>query len=215
VHPDPTLIETAAGLIRKGGVVVYPTSSLYGLGADAFHPKAVNRIFDIKGRSRQKPILLLIGHRKEAETLVRDIPPLGALLMEHFWPGSLTLVFSAGKHLNPDLTAETGKIGIRLCSHPVALALVRAVGRPITGTSANLSEKEGCFSIACLDKQIGNQADLILDAGKLKGGSGSTVVDVSSGYPVILREGEIPSSTIRTVIENSAIVLTERPDSII
>ena len=199
VLPETGVIQEAAGIIRKGGVVVFPTSSLYGLAADAFNPDAIEKLFEIKGRSHQKAILVLISEIGELSRLVKAIPPEAYRLMEHFWPGGLTLVLEAKPELPSALTAGTGKIGVRLCRHPVAAALAKAVGSPITGTSANLSGTGGCDRISLLDKRIAEKADLILDAGVLKGGTGSSIVDMTRGFPQILREGTVPGKDIFAV----------------
>jgi len=194
--PQPDMIEDAAQIIRTGGVICFPTTSLYGLGADAFNAHAVERIFDIKGRSHQKPILILIQNRQELEKLVRRIPPMAEYIMQKFWPGKITLVFEAGDELPSNLTADTGKIGVRLALHRVAAALIQAVGSPITATSANVSGTPGCSKIADLDAQIADNVDLVLDAGELAGGKGSTVLDVTGEFPEILREGTVSASDI-------------------
>jgi len=119
--------------------------------------------------------------------------------MDQFWPGRVTLVFEAAGTLPHQLTAGTAKIGIRLPGHPVAAALVKSLGRPLTGTSANLSGRPGCRCIDDLDPQLIKQLDIVLDAGPLKGGTGSTVVDVTQDMPKILREGEISGKEILTL----------------
>ena len=203
VHPEqpsPADISTAADIIKKGGVIAFPTRCLYGLGADAFNPAAVDRLFEIKQRPVQKPILVLIGNAVQLEGLVKTIPRTAARLMEHFWPGRVTLVFQARKAVPVNLTAGTGKIGIRMPGSAVASALVGSVQRPITGTSANPSGSPGCYRIADLEPEIAGQLDLILDAGTLRGGKGSTVVDVTGDIPRILREGEVPTEEILALV---------------
>jgi len=195
-NPQPEFILQAAEIVKSGGVVVFPTRCLYGLGADAFHRQAVNRVFAIKQRSEQNPILVLIDHPGKLVQLAKRIPDAAIRLMERFWPGRITIVLEARDTLPDNLTAHTGKIGVRMPGHAVALALVKAVQGPITGTSANLSGRPGCHRIDDLDAQIVGQPDLILDAGRLKGGIGSTVVDVSESKPRILREGEVSSKEI-------------------
>jgi L-threonylcarbamoyladenylate synthase len=123
--------------------------------------------------------------------------------MEALWPGSLTLVFQAADVLPSNLTGNTGKIGIRLASHAVAHNLVSAVGKPITGTSANISGQGGCITVAGLDQHIRDQVDLVIDAGKLPGGEGSTVVDVTVNPPKIIREGAIRAAKIHAVLEGA------------
>lgn len=193
-------VNKAAAVVRSGGVIAFPTRCLYGLGADAFNAEAVARIFRIKQRSRRNPILILIDQTSRLEQLVSQISPAAGRLMEHFWPGRMTLVFKAREAVPPYLTAGSGKIGIRLPGHPVAAALVQALQTPLTGTSANLSGSPGCRRIEDLEFQIANRLDLILDAGALKGGRGSTVVDVTVDPPKILREGEVSAAEILTFV---------------
>lgn len=201
VNPRPDIIDEAARIIKDGGVVVFPTRSLYGLGADALNVKAVIRVFRIKRRPGSKPILVLIKNKNEMDRLVENIPRMASVIMENFWSGRVSIVFKAKKGLSADLTAGTGKIGIRLPGHNVASALVNAAEGPITGTSANLSGSAGCFQIDNLDTRIADRVDLILDAGPLRGGTGSTIVDATGDTPLILREGEISKEDIEKVIK--------------
>jgi L-threonylcarbamoyladenylate synthase len=177
-------------------VVCFPTRCLYGLAADAFDADAVERVFQIKKRPADLPLLVLISRMAQMEALAARIPDTAWRLMERFWPGRLTLVLPALPQLPERLTAGTGKIGIRLAAHPVARALTEMLDRPITGTSANPSGGTGCRDIAQLDPAIARQVDLILDAGPLKGGVGSTVVDVCGASPAVIREGEVPKYEI-------------------
>jgi len=197
-HPQPELIKAAADVIQRGGLVAFPTRCLYGLGADALNFKAVNRIFAVKQRSEQNPILVLIDDLSQLGQLVKRIPAVAGDLIDHFWPGKITLVFEAGDTLPDNLTGGSGKIGIRMPGHAVARDLVKAVQGPVTATSANLSGKPGCYRIDDLEPQVARGLDLILDAGTLKGGAGSTVVDVSADTVTILREGEISAQALFT-----------------
>ncbi|MCP3954307.1 MAG: threonylcarbamoyl-AMP synthase [Desulfobacterales bacterium] len=200
VQPARNPLLQAARAISSGGLVVFPTRGLYGLGVDAFNVEAVHKVFRTKGRSPDNPVLILIRHRDDLGDLVTAVPDSAARLMENIWPGSLTLVLTASRAVPTALTAGSGKIGIRLPAHPVARSLVEAVGRPITGTSANVSGRPGCSTIENLDAQVAGAADLILDAGRLAGGAGSTVVDVTRGKPVILRSGAVSDDTIRKAL---------------
>jgi L-threonylcarbamoyladenylate synthase len=200
--PEPEAIARAHEVIRRGGVVCFPTRCLYGLGADALDTAAVERVFEIKQRPSDMPLLVLIGRSAQLAELAERVPPMAQLLMDRFWPGRLTLVMEARSIVPARLTAGTGKIGIRLAAHPVARALVEALARPITGTSANLSGAGGCRQIAELDSQIARQVDLILDGAPLKGGVGSTVVDVTGENPVVIREGEISKPEILAAIKS-------------
>jgi L-threonylcarbamoyladenylate synthase len=195
-EPQPEMIREAADAIQRGGVVVFPTRCLYGLGADAMNSEAVDRVFDLKQRPAHNPILVLIDRRSELVQLVKSVPTVAKDLMDYFWPGRITLVFEAAGRLPVNLTAGTGKIGIRMPGHGVARSLAKAVKSPITGTSANLSGQPGCSHIKNLEPQVAHGLDLILDAGRLKGGVGSTVVDVSAGDLKILREGEVKAQKL-------------------
>lgn len=190
------LINEAAIVIINGGVVSFPTRHLYGLGADAFNTDAVNRVFEIKRRPEDKPLLVLIDKRYDLTRLVRNIPDAATRIMERFWPGAVTIVFKAGDTLPANLTAGTDRIGVRMPEHPVALALTKAVQGPITATSANITSYSGCSRVSDMDPLITDKLDLIIDAGALKGGAGSTVVDVTEGSPKILRQGAVSKKDI-------------------
>ena len=200
VKPDPDTIHAVAEVIRNGGVVAFPTSTLYGLGADANDSRAVESIFDIKGRQSHHPLLVLIKDKKMLPEFVREIPPKAVLLMEAFWPGGITMVLHAGKQVSNRLTGNTGKIGVRVPKHPVAAAIMAQLEGPMTGTSANLSGRGGCSDISCLEEQVSARLDGVVDAGPLKGGRGSTVIDLTIDPPQILREGTISEHQILSVL---------------
>ena len=199
-NPKTEAIRQAADIIKNGGVVIFPTRYLYGLGADAQNPEAVERVYQIKRRPLTKPLLILVKALASLDRLVQYIPETARQLTDRFWPGDITLVFEAKDTLPPNLTAGSGKIGVRLPQHPVAVALTNAVPNPITATSANPAGLGGCARTADLDSSITDNVDLILDAGTLKGGRGSTIVDVTLDPPVILREGALPASDIWEVL---------------
>lgn len=199
-NPDPGVILNAAEIIRGGGVVVFPTRSIYGMAANAFDNAAVDRIFRIKKRPSRKPLLLLIKNRDDLLQLVRHVPPPAQKLMDRFWPGRLTIIMDAVESLPKRLTAGTGRIGIRLTAHPVAKSLIAAVGSPITGTSANLSGKPGCSQVSRLHSAVARKVDMILDAGVLEEGVGSTVVEVTNEEVLMLREGSISSEELREAL---------------
>jgi L-threonylcarbamoyladenylate synthase len=194
--PDPALIQAAADTIKGGGVVVCPTSGLYGLAADPFRAEAVKRIFKIKGRPAHMPLLVLIDDREILPCLTTGIPTVAEKMAERFWPGGLTLIVPAHPALPPPLTGGGATVGIRQPAHPVARALARAAGGAITGTSANLSGQPGCSSIDELAPAVSAAVDLILDAGRLAGGPGSTVVDCTRTPPQVLREGAVSASAL-------------------
>jgi len=191
-RPADSMIAEASSILKAGGIVAYPTETFYGLGADGQNEEAIKRIFLIKGRNFKNPISVIIGDANDVRGLVEEIPEFALYLMERFWPGALTIIFKASPDVSHLLTAGTGKIGIRLSSHPVAAALAIKLGHPITATSANLSGRPECTRAGDVIQDIGDQIDAVIDAGQTPGGSGSTVIDVTSEPPAILREGVIP-----------------------
>ena len=195
-EPEPEIIAEAAERVKQGRVVVFPTRCLYGLGADAMNPAAVERVIKIKQRPRDNPVLVLIDSKNQLEMLVGKIPAAAGAIMKAFWPGRVTLVFDARDTLPDLLTARTGKIGVRLPGHPVAAAMLRQINGPVTGTSANLSGRPGCKRVPGMGRQIVDQVDLVLDAGTLQGGIGSSVVDITVEPPRILREGQVTAGQI-------------------
>ena len=202
--PETEIVSEAVRVIQKGGVVVFPTRSLYGLAADAWNVQAVRRIFEIKRRPPKKPLLVLIKNREDALLFAEDIPAAAMCLMDHFWPGKITIVLGAKPSIQKALTGGTGRIGIRMPGHPVAAALVNALGGPITGTSANISGNSGCSAISELDPGVAEDADLVLDAGPLTPGNGSTVVDAAFEGVRLLREGALSRVAIQSVLKKSA-----------
>jgi L-threonylcarbamoyladenylate synthase len=183
------VIQKAAQVIHEGGVVAVPTESFYGLAVHALDEKAIGCLFAVKRRREDNPVLILIPSKEGLSSYVTEASENTRKLMERFWPGGLTMVFFAGPILPRSLTAGTGKIGVRLSSHPVPTELARAVGAPITGTSANRSGRPSCSTAEEVMEALGEDIDLILDGGKTAGGKGSTVLDVTTDPPVVLREG--------------------------
>ena len=195
-HPDASLIDEAARIIKTGGIIIFPTRTLYGIGVDALNTKAVDRVFSIKQRLATKPISILVDSISAVRSLVSEIPPSAEVLMEKFWPGRMTIVFKARAQVPPILTAGTGKIGIRVPEHPVAVKLLQFLDVPVTGTSANFSGSQGCHRITDLPSDMIGQMNLILDSGSLRGGIGSTVIDVTTFPPTILREGVVSRQAV-------------------
>ena len=195
-QPDPTIIRQAAAAIRSGGLVVFPTYGLYGLGADPFNPQAVQRVFQIKGRAADKPILVLISQISDLNRVAIVPHAMARHLMYTFWPGKVTFILPARTDLPPALVGQNRKIGVRLVAHPVSAALINALAGPLTGTSANISGAGGCATVQQIDRQLRSGVDLVLDSGPLAGGLGSTIVDVTGTDPIILREGAVPAAAL-------------------
>lgn len=193
-------LKRAVEVVKAGGVVAYPTESFYGLGADPFNPNAVTRVFQIKGRDTNKPILLIVASKAIISEFVEEITPIAKVLMDRFWPGPLTILFKAKRHINPLLHGGTMKIGLRLSPHPVAHFLADALGA-ITATSANPSGMPAVTSSGEVKRVLGDKVDLVLEWGPPGLGIPSTVVDATGEELVILREGQISEKEIQNVKE--------------
>jgi len=190
-NPDPGILSELGRVIRKGGVVAFPTDTHYGLATNPFDTVALGRIFEMKGRDRSKPILILISSPEMLQGLVAEISPLAKRAMARFWPGPLTLVFKGAGELPDLLMGGTGKIGIRFPEASLAIALIEATGLPITATSANLSGRKNPASAADVEAMLSPDIDYILDGGSSGLSLSSTVLDVSESDPRVLREGAI------------------------
>jgi len=202
-HADATeradIITRAAVLLSAGELVAYPTETVYGLAAAGMDADATARIFDVKGRPLDRPLLLAVRDLAAARRIVTDIPDRAHRLAERFWPGPLSLVMSARPEVPREVTAGTGSVGLRCPAHPVARALVREAG-PITSPSANLSGRPSPRTADAVRGDLDGRIAAIIDAGKTPGGRESTVVDVRHGISV-LREGAIASGEIFAALE--------------
>jgi L-threonylcarbamoyladenylate synthase len=199
----PGNLPQALQALKQGGVIVYPTETLYGLGVEALNENAVKRLFRLKERPQGKPISLLIANEAMLEQVVDGIPDLARPLIRAFWPGPLTLIFPALPILSPLLTGGTGTIGLRLSSHLIATALVRELGRPLTTPSANPAGQSPPVHLTEAQAYFGESVDYYLDGGALSGGIGSTVVDITGKDPVLIREGVIPSSALAQALHRT------------
>lgn len=195
-NSEEAILTRAAKILSSGGIIAYPTETFYGLGADATNEKTIQKIFAVKGRDFKNPISLIIGQTDDIYPLVQAVPQTAKKLMAAFWPGALTIVFSAADTVSPLLTADSGKIGLRVSSHPGARGIVQKLKRPLTATSANLSGAPECISASDVALQLGNKIDAIIDLGNSYGTIGSTIIDATCTPPVILREGAISRKTI-------------------
>lgn len=208
IDPDnPAGADLTAALqaIAGGGIVACPTETYYGLAADALSAEAVERVYRIKGRNYRNPLPLIIGGEKDLPLLVTDIPTAARRLMAAFWPGPLTLVFYASGALPPLVTAGTGKVGIRVSSHPVASLLASSFGRPLTATSANVSGEPAGASSDDVLQSLGQRIDVILNGGRTPGGPGSTVLDTTTTPPTILRQGAVEGASILRILEGRSV----------
>ncbi len=190
----PVMADRIRRLLGQGGLLALPTESFYGLAVDPFNEEALAKLWQIKGRSEGKPILLLIGERSQLEPFVQCVPPAATVLMNAFWPGPLTIVFPAAVGLSNMVTAGTGSVGIRQSAWQPLAELLCRVG-PVTGTSANREGLLPCCTVEEVQRSLGEAVDLIVDAGPTPGGRPSTVIDVQ-GPIRIVREGAITREII-------------------
>lgn len=194
--PSPENIERAVGYLREGQVIAYPTETIYGLGADVQEKKAVKRIYDLKARDYGLPISILVSNLSMLREVVSDVPDRAFPLMRKFWPGPLTILFPASSIIPKGLVTNTGKVGIRISSHPVASALVETFGRPMTTTSANLSGFPPSLAVKHVQKYFGDKLPCILDGGECEPSRGSTVVDIGEETMRIIRDGAIAADEV-------------------
>lgn len=193
-------VTTACTVLRAGGVVAFPTETYYGLAVDPFNRAALSRLFTLKGRAADKPVLLIVENPSQLSTLVAEIPPPFTILMERFWPGPLTLVFPGSPSVPRMLTGGRDTIGVRVSSHPVARQLVRAFGGPLTATSANFSGHPAAVTASGVRDQFGPEVDAVLDGGATPGGQGSTLLGYQEGKVCLLRAGVILFAEIEAVL---------------
>jgi L-threonylcarbamoyladenylate synthase len=194
-------IKKGAEIIKGGGVIAFPTDTVYGLGAGAYIESAVERIFQVKQRPPEMALPVLLADISQVHEVARFIPPYAWRLMEHFSPGGLTLVVYRTDVIKDIITGGGDTVAIRIPDHPVAQALIKNSGMPIIGTSANVSGQPAVLTAEDVRKQLGDRVDLIIDGGPAPSGKESTVVDVTGEIAVILRIGAIPRSEIEKVTE--------------
>ena len=198
--PTPQNINQAVDIIKNGGLIAYPTETVYGLGVDPYNSEAIQKIFIAKGRAEDKGIILLIRGADDLSTLVRTVSPTAQILIEAFWPGPLTLVFRANRDLSPALLGGRDTIALRHSSSPIATQLLTTLGGPLTSTSANRSTEPPARSASEVQNALGEHLDLILDGGPSDSALPSTLVDVSSDHAILLREGAVSAQKLRSHI---------------
>ena len=193
-------LSVAVAALRRGDVIVFPTETLYGLGADALDISAVEKVFQLKGRDPNQPFPVLVSDRSMLESLVGQIVPLAEKLMARFWPGPLTLVLPARPDIPKPLVNSTGGVGVRISSQPIAREIIKMLGRPLTATSANPSGQPGAHAIAEARAYFSGKIKIFLDGGELASRTGSTVVSVAGNKINIIRAGEIAQSELEMAL---------------
>lgn len=201
-QPEDELIGRAVRVLRKGGVIGYPTETVYGIGSNIFSEAAIDRIYNLKNRDRSKALIVIAADIIQIGDLVEDIPEAAERLMENFWPGPLTLVFRAASELLGSPFHRSSTIAIRIPDCPICLALLKSSGFPIISTSANRSNEPPAVTAEQVNEIFGDQLDLIIDGSETLSTTPSTVVDVTRLPVRVLREGAISKLEIDTVLES-------------
>ncbi|MBN1352118.1 threonylcarbamoyl-AMP synthase [candidate division KSB1 bacterium] len=200
-NPDPNSLQDAAEIINAGGVIGYPTETVYGLGAGISNSSAVERIFKIKGRDFNKALIVIVNSIEMLQPLVQDMPPDAESLMNRFWPGPLTLVFKASPAVNPAISGGRTTIAIRIPDNRICLELLSRCDGPITSTSANIAGEPNSITAMEVEQKLGRWLDLIIDGGASKSSSASTLLDLTTELPKLRRKGAIPANEIERMIK--------------
>ncbi len=205
-------IEAATDAVRRGELVVLPTDTVYGIGADAFKPSAVAALLSAKGRGRDMPPPVLVGSVRAASALIEELGPYGQDMMDEFWPGALTLVCRASRTLSWDLGDTQGTVAVRMPLHTVALELLKQTG-PMAVSSANRSGMPPATTAADAEKQLGGAVSVYLDGGPCASDVPSTIVDLTGPIPRVLRDGAIPLDRLNAVVPITGPETDETPES--
>jgi L-threonylcarbamoyladenylate synthase len=204
-NPEAETIEAAAAVLRAGGLVAFPTETVYGLGADATRPGSVLGIFRAKGRPSDNPLIVHIAEPGDLDPLVSEVPPSAKLLRELFWPGPLTLVLPKSDLIPDEVTVGLTTVAVRMPSHPVALALIKQAGAPVAAPSANVSGRPSPTSAAHVIEDLAGRVDLIIDGGDTDVGLESTVLDLTTDPPTLLRPGGVTHEELCQVLGRVAV----------
>lgn len=197
---SPSAVEEAAKVIREGGLVALPTDTVYGVGADPFNPGAVDKIFAAKGRAVEKAIPVLLSDVQQLSLVAEHYPPALKNVAEKFWPGGITVILPKSPKVPDVVTSGGPTIAVRIPNHPVALALIRAVGGALATTSANRSGRPSPKTAEEVRSELEGAIDVILDGGRVPGGVESTVIDLTRDVPVVLRQGAISVEELERVL---------------
>ena len=189
-------LAEAVAVLTGGGLVAYPSDTVYGLGAAAGDAGAVERVFAVKGRDSGKALSLLLADAADLAPLCAELPFLARVLAQRYWPGPLTLVLRGSPAFQSAALGGGDTVAVRVPDHPFLRELIRALGEPVTGTSANASGRSACRSAQEVELELGDAVDLVIDGGPSAAGPESTVVSLTGSLPVVLREGAIPRADV-------------------
>ena len=196
------VIDQAVGFLRDGGVVIFPTDTVMGVGADALNAAAVSRLFEIKQREAKNPLPVLLPDKSALDVFALNVNIVARNLAANLWPGGLTLILNADPKLASSIQSTNGTVGFRVPDHPVTLELLRRFGGPITGTSANLSGEDAPSDSGGLDSRLVDRVDIVVPGAGSPDGLPSTVMDCTATPPRLARNGAIPTYEILSVIQN-------------
>jgi len=194
-------IERGVSILKEGGLVAYPTDTVYGLGASAAINEAVEKVYTVKDRPRNMALPLLLADVSWINEVATSLPEVARSLIEMFMPGALTLVLFKSEAVSYLITGGSATVAVRVPANPIAIALIKGLGMPVVGTSANLSGKHSPLTADEVYSQLGDSVDLIIDGGMCPGGRESTIVDVTGEVPVIIREGAISREELDKVVK--------------
>ena len=194
-------LQEAAQIIKQGGIVVFPTETVYGIGTNGLDEKAIDNLYKIKERPKNKPISLLVSDIQMIEDLAEDITDMEYKIIKNFFPGPLTIILKKKKTIPNNLTANQDTVGIRMPSNKIAREIIKYAGVPIATPSANISGKPSATNIDSIVKDFGNKVDYYIDGGESDIGISSTIVKVCNNIPCILRKGTITEEQIYKVIK--------------
>lgn len=197
--------EKAVQVLRSGGVVAFPTDTLYGLGADVFCTPAIERVFAIKERPAGMPMPVLIASPNDLSKVALEVPDLAWELANRFWPGALTIILNRSRDIPDLVSGGRDTLGVRMPNHPVALAMIQGFGGPVTGTSANISGGDNPSSWQEVERALGNRVDHVVEEGPAPSGSASTVLDLTTELPSLVRAGDVDLSRIQSLCNLSLV----------
>ncbi len=204
ISKDYEKLKKPAQILKSGGIVVFPTETVYGIGVNSLDKNAIEKLYKIKNRAANKPISLLVSNIEMIENVAKDITKEEYILMKSFMPGPLTIILKKKDNVSNLLTANTNTIGVRMPSNEIALKLINYAGIPLATPSANISDKPSGTNIETIMKDFEDNVDFYIDGGESKLGLASTVVQIVNGIPNILRQGSITQKDIIKILQTSA-----------
>jgi L-threonylcarbamoyladenylate synthase len=193
-------VEKGITILRKGGVIAFPTDTVFGVGAGIYNEEAIGRIFEVKKRTRNMSLPILLADVAQVHEVAAEIPAYGWKLIDCFWPGGLTLIVYRTRVIKDIITNGGDSVAIRMPNHPVPYALIKGCGMPLIGTSANISGEPAVTTAEAVKQQFKDTLDLVIDGIPAPNGTESTIIDATGEAPVIIRQGYIPKEVIEEVV---------------